>query len=707
MKTPLCLFAVTAAAFAHAQQTNATPSAVETAAAPVDQVLTNAPVEVTATAISKYRVEQLASTMVPFVPQESPQVVDVLTEDLIRDRNATDLDDLLAYQPGIYTGGKTLLSRTAGMYSIRGMSGSQVMINGVFPVSGAMGTFMDTALMDRVELPKGPVGTVFGGQASTLGAYGAGGAVVVYQKRARPESFSGLGELRLSFNDDGGQRYRLSADVNDAIVDEKLWFRAPVSVDLNKPFWLPGGHRIGQTYSVAPSLLYIPRDDLRLGVDSTFNYMNRPGYQGISVYQGKPRQTGPLPYYTWDTDVAPSNFRDKYFGFTLLPWVEWDVTESFMLRGGGGLAWYSMEFDHIGPTSILPNSASPYEVSAGDTINRIYNTYLHGIYKLETGPLTQTFVIGGDWTQEQRTGPSTFQQVSTIQKVNLDTITANDNKLTRTGFFLNDNIELGDLRLLLGARWNYHRSNEGNSAHVWSPRAGLSYLVTDWLIPFANISWTASPNFGYNGLDGRELTSKWEATQYEGGLRVSPAKDFWITASAFRIEQENAPISADGSSTAYVSDGETVSKGFELSAVGNILRNWSVYASYAYIDFNDKNSDEEYDRLPPHATSISTTYKIESGPLNGVVLGFGYRFRRGYDQTLRGMYLGPEYTIDRFHVFDASVAVPLPKSLRLGDASVTFALKNMFNERYIESNRNMQCFAGEPRTFEIALRTNF
>ena len=672
------------------------------------EVATNLPpIIVTATAISKYLVEQPASARLPFKAEEAPQVVDVLTEDFIRDRNPTDLDDLLSYQPGIYTGGKTLLSRTAGQYTMRGMSGSQVLLNGTVPMSAGMGTFMDSALIERVELPKGPVGSMYGGQGGTAGAYGAGGAVVVYQKRARSDYEFGSAELRSSFSEGGGQRYRLLGDVNGAVIDDWLWMRLPVGVDYNRPFWLQSGADWGQSYTFAPSVL-MKGERVRVGLDSAINYIDRPGYQGISVFRGKPRKTGPGTAYDWDTNVALKDMRDEYLALTVLPWIEWDATESLMLRAGGGMAWNFMEFDHLGPSSGIPSAANPYEASTGDTISRHYSAYLHAVYTLETGPLTQTLAVGTDWTQQNRSGVSTFQAIAAPGYIDRNTLTSTHTSIKKYGLFAEDSLSIGDLRAMVGIRYDTYFSNEGNSADTWGPRAGVSYLVTPWLIPFANVLFSSSPNFGYLDANNNELTDSWTAIQYEGGVRVSPINDVWVTASLYHLEQEGTPIGIGGTPNGpYVSDGETVSQGAEISVVGNIMDNWSVYAGWAFIDFEDKNSNQKYDRFPPHAISIFTTYKFDSTFLEGTVLGFGYRYRDGFDQTTRGMYQGPDYTINAYNVFDASVEWPLPKSFHLGDASLSFAIKNIFNQYHIESARNMQCFVGEPRTFELALRFKF
>ncbi|MCL1857499.1 MAG: TonB-dependent receptor [Kiritimatiellaeota bacterium] len=685
-------------------------SSIAAGAAAQETANTNLPpivVTVTAAAISKYRVEQPESARVPFAAEESPQVVDVLTEDFIRDRNPTDLDNLLAFQPGVYTGGKTLLSRTAGQYTMRGLSGSQVLLNGRVPLSAGMGTFMDPALIERVELPKGPVGAVFGGQGSALGPYGAGGAIAVYQKRAKAGEAFGSAEVRTSFTEDGGMRYRFLGDMNEAIVGDSVWLRLPVGVDFNKPFWLPKGYAWGRSLTVAPSLL-AEGERVRAGLDTSLNYGDRPGYQGISIVRGEPRKEGPGAPYAWDSDVSLVGMRDEYLAFTALPWVEVAVTDDLALHAGGGMAWNSMKYDHVGPSSGIPTAATPFEACTGDTVSQSLHAYLHALYTLDMELMRQTVALGADWTRQGRTGRSAFQGVAEPVALDRDTLEETTTETQKFGFFVNDGIELGDLRAVLGVRYDTHRSDKGNTAGTWSPRIGVSYIVTPWLVPFANVLQTSAPNFGNLDADGRELTDHWTATQYEAGLRVAPVSAFWLSLSTFRIEQKNTPLSTSGNANGpFVSEGETRSSGVEVSAVGNLLPNWTLFASWAFINFDDRNSAQKYDRFPPHAVSLYTTYQLEGGPLPGTVLGLGYRYRDGFDQTTRGLYQGAEYRVKAYHVFDASIETPLPASWNLGDASFSLAVKNLLDQRHVESARNMQCFPGDPRTVEIALRWKF
>ena len=142
-------------------------------------------VEVKGEALSKYRPETVnGGTFTDIPPEKAPTGVDTLTEDFIREHNPTDLHDLLRYIPGIETGGKSLLIRQPGTFSIRGMGGTEPAFDGVVPIGSGAGLFMDPFLMERVEIVKGPIGSLTGGAGAQQNNSGAGGSVNMYLKGA-------------------------------------------------------------------------------------------------------------------------------------------------------------------------------------------------------------------------------------------------------------------------------------------------------------------------------------------------------------------------------------------------------------------------------------------------------------------------------------------------------------------------------------------
>ncbi len=664
------------------------------------------------TPISKYRAEQVSTaTFTSVKPEELPQTVDVLTEDFIEEMNPTDLHDMLRYQPGIYTGGKTMLDRTSGQYTIRGMSGSEAMLDGTLGLAGSMGIFMDPTAFERIEIVKGPVGSTIGGVTSTLGPYGAGGSVNLVLKQPLPAQSFREASIRTTIGEDV-QRYRIGFDINEPVVEDKLTLRLPGSFEYSKPYWMPDSYRWRESLFLAPALLWNVRDDLRIAFNLTFQYTDQPGYQGIPIYQGKP-----LAPYDWNSDIASSDMRDLYIGHTIQSYVEWDASKIWTLRTGFGLSQADVEFEHLGSSAFAKSDGSlyapsyrkkPYDHSEGDMIYRRYNVYERATATYETGALEHETVLQGDYSQKNSQGRSYFESVTSPDAVHTWVKNNyNDSQVDRYGFLAQDYISWEKFRLLGGARLDEHESRLGNTGTSFSPRGGISFLSAEWLVIFGNLSQTKAPNFGYLQSPDTELTSSWEATQYESGFRISPFDTLWLTTSFYKIEQNNTPTLIPDS-TYYETEGETESQGIELSLSGNIHDNWSIYTAYAYNEYEDKKASRKFDRYPPHSLTATTSYRITSGTLDNVVLGFGYRYRHKYFTTMRGSYISEDYYINDSHVFDCSADVPLSKFGGSRNVVLTLAVKNIFDETYIESNRHYyQCFPGDSRTFEIALKAKF
>lgn len=650
-------------------------------------------------AISRYTPETIRSaTYTDVAPELVPVTVNSMTEDYIRDRSPRDLDEILATVPGVSQGGRTLLSRSAGMFTVRGMGGTTPTLNGTMPLSSAGGIYLDPNILERIDVVKGPTGALEGGSASAQNCYGGGGSIMLWQKRPDLErEFTRL-DLRSSAGRDA-YATKFKGDVNRTLSDGRAAVRVPFSFGVEKPFWLGSDRDVGERFTVAPTFLFKASDELRFGLDTIFQYGDTPGYQGINVIDGRP-----AGIWDWDSDISSMlgrDGRDRYLAFSVMPWMEWAPTEDYTLRAGGGFGWTSLEYNHFGPNSSGYNEKTPYEVSYHDRISRNYNAYIHNIYKLETDPVKQTFLVGGDYVAKDSQGRSSFAASATGAPIDRATLEPSDSFTERYGLILQDQVEWWRFTAIAGIRGDLHRSANDNWTCTYSPRGGVSFKITDWLVPFYNYSMTQAPNFGYfrdPNDKGSELTSKWKCFQHEGGVKVRPFKKFWVTASAFRLEQENSIVTlADNS---YDEQGKSRSRGFELSASGELTENWSVWAAWTFIEYENKYSHVDIERFPKNSVSIFTSYKATW--LFDTIWGFGYRYKHGWQQTFRGEQTADEYRIKGYSVFDASVEYPIDDTW-----SVSFAVRNLFDRRYVESARNLQCFPGDTRTFEIGLRASF
>ena len=172
------------------------------------------------------------------------------------------MNDLLRWVPGIETGGTSLLVRQPGLFSIRGMGGTEPAFDGVIPVGRGAGLFMDPYMMERVEIVKGPVGSLSGGAGAQQNNNGAGGSINMYLKGAHLDK----SERQFQETTSVGRntwRQRGMIDANEVLVEDKLVIRLPASFDLYSPFYTANGSQEGarprEQYTVAPSFVFSPR----------------------------------------------------------------------------------------------------------------------------------------------------------------------------------------------------------------------------------------------------------------------------------------------------------------------------------------------------------------------------------------------------------------------------------------------------------------
>lgn len=684
-----------------------------------EAMTTNEAVVVTAAPLPKYRTETTdAGTLVELPPERSPFTVDSLTEDFIRERNATDLDQLVTLQPGIYQGGKTVMARQAGTYTIRGYSGSEVLLGGV-PLAGGVATFLDPTLLERVDIVKGPVGGAYGAQMGSMtDLMGAGGTVILQPKRASFEEDFYDFLLKGSYSKASGTRLKFATDVNQVFVDERLAVRVPMAYEWREPGWAPSDAGHGTTFSAAPSLSLRVADRLEAGLDLFYQYSDQPAFQGVRTLYGKPYGSG------WDdTYTRPGDrMRFQTFGGTFR--LDGDVTDWLTLRTRLSFFQTENRYDYRGPYSNVgfdpdPTSNKRYEWGAGDRLARTFYAGQDAIFKFDTWGVDHQFLVGVSTTVKESQGWSGFTSTGrggTITEENyLETIKASgysDTRQQKVGFNVQDLLEWHGLSVIAGVRADWHDSV--NHVHEWtfSPRFGVSYdiLEAGRAILFANVSLTETPNFNYKRWPDNTgsspsdyLDSTWRAVQKEAGIRVNPTGSLWLTATLFRIDQSNAPIAMDNDLTGegyYSDDGKTYSQGVELSASGDITDNWSIYLAYAYIDYYDKTNGLRFDRFPPHAVSLWTSYKAPW--FYDAVFGFGARWRDDWMMTFRGQPAGEDQIAKRLLTFDASLDFPFTENFSLG-----LAVRNIFDSRGVESARNLQAFANDGRTFELSLRFRF
>lgn len=683
-------------------------------------------------ALAKYRPEKVdGATFTGVAPEDLPTVVDTLTEDFIREKNPTDMNDLLRLVPGIETGGTSLLVRQPGMFSIRGMGGTEPAFDGVIPVGRGAGMFMDPFMMERVEVVKGPIAGLSGGAGAQQNNNGAGGAINMHLKGAHLDK----SERHFQENTSVGNRIwrqRGMIDANEVIAEDKA-IRVPVSFDFYSPAYANRGSQDGadprQQYALAPSFVMQPDEDLTLGLKTMFVYSDSPSYIGIPVWNGKPAAG-----YDWYESSVRKDDRSKYNGIMVNPFADWQVNDDWLLKFGGAFMYSHMEQttrepytsytvdpkgNPVGPfaafcnTGVWPNDEK-YMMSGfsqSRSYQKSFNLFTRSIYTDEDLPydMSNTLMVQPDFYYREQ---------------------SRSLGVSRYGMTVQDSISKGWVTLLGGIRFDEFVENSGNqsvtinrmprnihypqaTAEAWSPRLGLTVKPQDWLVFFGNVSRTETPNLGYATLDGRIPTDPWTAMQYEAGARVRALEKLWFSASYYDIHQKDMPV-MEADYTNFYFDGDNWSRGVELSISGDVTDDWTMMAMYAHNLYTDRtkahgNPARDFERTPRDHVTISTSYRLHGCDLiEDIVVGASYRYRSMSYATMRGAYVNENLKFDESHVFDINASVPFKKFGGAEDWYLTLGVRNLFGEKYFETSRHYyECFVGEPRTFEIGIRGEF
>jgi iron complex outermembrane recepter protein len=284
------------------------------------------------------------------------------------------------------------------------------------------------------------------------------------------------------------------------------------------------------------------------------------------------------------------------------------------------------------------------------------------------------------------------------------------------GVFAQDQIDLSErLQLRLGARFDDYKQTLLNRANSQtssqketrtSPQLGLVYRAGEALSLYATYGENFRPLSGAdaqgNGFEPNQSRS------VEAGAKFSLG-NIDGTVAVFQVKQENILVAADASAATQLAIGKARSQGLEIDLQGELTKDLSLWASYAYVDaktsntFNDPNfgvsvpAGSRLLNVPKHTFSLQL---VNSMPVAGRSLQFGggllHVSERSGEFTTN--FKLPAYTVAR-----AFAAYELTKStvLRLD-------VDNLFNETYYTNSFSaLWVQPGTPRSARVSAAFKF
>lgn len=247
-------------------------------------------------------------------------------------------------------------------------------------------------------------------------------------------------------------------------------------------------------------------------------------------------------------------------------------------------------------------------------------------------------------------------------------------------------------------------------------RLGVSYLTDGGVAPYAMVSTSFDPLVGttFDGTPYRPTT----AVQYELGVKMqSPGRQIFLAAAVFQITQDDIltadpdPAHIEAMPWAQVQLGQARVRGFEAEARAALADGLDVIGAYTYLDSEitegtagDATVGNDLPMTPPHQAALWLDYAVPSGPLAGVGVGGGVRYKGANYGDAENLFRAPPATL-----WDAALRYDL-SALRPDLAGATLALNatNLFDRTYVANCQRLDaCSYGERRRLVATLTYRF
>ncbi len=678
---------------------------------------------------AKHESSEYVSKM-PLKNIENPQVYNTVDSKILKEQVVTNFTDALKNAPGV----EKLWESTgragdgAGYYSMRGFAVQPTLVNGL---PGLTNGSLDPANIDRIEVLKGPSGTLFG---SSLVSYG--GLINTVTKKPY-ETFGGeLTYITGSF----GQN-RVAADVNTPLgKDNNIAVRLNTAYSTENSFQDAG---FKKSFVVAPTLSFKANDRLSFlvltefldatGTNPTMLFLDRgaklthPNMEELGYDYKRSYTSNNLPLKN-----VTSNLQAQMFYKLSNSWTSQTIASSGTAQSKGYYS-YLYEVTQYYPTTgsifgryltnvnSVTNTADIQQNFIGNFSlgNNFKNKVVAGLdYYQNTSVDNGTGYVGNGMVyigSEDSTAlavifggvPPANHDSGNLTKEGTDALLATTSSSTSQtkqetySAYFSDVISFEPLNLsaMISLRYDYF-NNKGDIStkeddfkqSALSPKFGLVYQpVKDRLSIFANYM------NGFSNVAPAKVASKdgsdpyfksfqpEHANQAEVGIKTNLKKNMLTaTLSYYDILVDNKVMADPDNQFNTIQGGKISSKGFEADIHATPFSGLDLILGYSYNESKvTKGTPGNLFSLVGHRPSDAgpmnlyngwITYRLVNGAAKGFGIGAGVNAaskRLIIDSEELGVFAVPAYT-----VFNASLFYKADRF------QLTFKVDNLTNEIY-------------------------
>lgn len=722
------------------------------------------PLEVKGTADS-YSTDHLSSAKQTAPLLDTPQTVNVIPQQVIKEQGARNLTEILRNTPGIsFNAGENGFATSANNFQLRGFDASgDIFIDG----SRDSGSYTRDAFnVENVEVFKGP--------AADNGRGSAGGYVNIVTKTPGLSDFSNA-DVSYGFDEyDSEDRRRATVDVNRKIDDS-------TAVRINaliEDSGVPGREMAeAKAWGLAPSVAFGLGQEFRTVL--SYEHVERNDIPDWGLPGAAFAETGsPDAQAAFDPALAGVP-RDTYYGLAsdfddvtsdvFLARFEYDLSPAATLSNQTRYSIVDRQSRFTTPTGNAGGGVINTQTLFYDRENKTLSNLTNLSYEFATGSLKHHLSVGIDLSKEESDANRFNGVASATSAYNPDPYrigalpfvpaATTDVEVKTVAAYAYDTIELSpQWQVTGGARverydaeinasdasiGGFSRYEEGETLFggkigvVYKPAPNGSLYVSAGMAEDPHTSFLSNPDIsrtGANAFPGfvpgvGPVTS----VNYEVGAKWDVLDEMLsLTASLFHTEKQDVPIAPRGTLIGFQ---DQVVEGLELGAAGQITPEWNVYGGLLLMDSERQldnpalidsiildplnpagnrpgdygtatTSDGDELAFTPNVTAnLWMTYRLPAG----VTLGGGMRYVGSSwlgrpDDALRIIANGTYGKLPAYTVFDAMVSYEVTENV-----TVRLNVENIADKTYVStSNWNgRRVMLGNPRTFMLTTSFTF
>ncbi|EJL75877.1 TonB-dependent receptor [Chryseobacterium populi] len=645
---------------------------------------------VTVYAYSRNKFLDKDSTSVAKMPLknlENPQSYTSINQQIIKEQLTTDLSEALKNVPGIVKmqGSPGRAGDGSIYYSLRGFPTRVSMVDGVPANTNGE---IDPADVERMEVIRGPSGTLYGGAVTSFG-----GLINIVTKK--PKDYFG-GEVSYLFG--SYNLNRVTADVYGPITDSrKTLFR------LNAAYQYQNGFRDSEfrkSFFVAPKFSYQVNDRLQFNLGAQiYNYegTNTPIIflsRSRPFFARTPQELG----FDWKRSYSNNDMTLKAPSINVKAEINYKISDSWTsqtiisrnFKKTEGLYQYQFIRGNASDALLERNVQQQNSEAASTSIQQNFNgqfnigkvknkiliglDYLNQSLRNNNSPIIKYDTINGQDLKNSYGAISRDLAIEKIQKSKASMV-RDYTSSNIYGAYISDAVYLSDRWItLLSLRVDHYESrgqlNLNNNTRsgdftqtAWSPKLGMVYQIfKDKLSAYANymngFSYVAPVSQelpDYSGNLKPQLANQWEA-----GMKANLWRNrFNFTVGYYDITVNNMSrgieVIRDGEAyNITIQDGEQRSKGIEIEMITNPIQGLNIMAGYTYNDSRFVKADATVEGRRPGSAGPTNifnswiSYILPIEGLQGIGVGFGVNHvgeQVSENKTTTGQFRFPAYTL--------------------------------------------------------------